>query len=76
MDGRDMTTRVEVLGTCAARVAEAAASYSPAAEWEPGSAVLAVRHVTRNQAIQHAALMCARACRDRLGLRWDGVRAL
>jgi len=71
-----MTTRIQVLGTCAARVAETAAGYSPAMEWEPGTAVLAVRHVTRSQAIQHAALMCARACRDRLGLRWDGVQAL
>lgn len=71
-----MTTRVEVLGTSAQRVAQAAAEHSTVAVWEPGTAVLAVQAVGREHAIQHAALMCARACRDRLGLRWDGVQAL
>lgn len=71
-----MTTRVQVLGPAGIRLAQAAAERSPNAAWEPASAVLIVTGMSRDHAIQHAALLVRGAKRRLLGLRWDGVQAL
>lgn len=72
-----MTTRVEVLGPSAIRVAQAAAERSPCITWEHGTTVIEVIRVSRERALGHASLMCEAAIRhDLLGCRWDGVRAL
>lgn len=71
-----MTTRVEVLGPSGPRIAQAAAQRSPHAAWEPGTSVLVITNVSRDQAIQHAALLCRGAKRRLMGLRWDGVQVL
>lgn len=77
MDGRGVTTRVEVLGPSGPSVAQAAAGKSGCITWEPGTSILAVTLATRERAIGHASLMCEAAIRSGLlGCRWDGVRAL